>query len=495
MAVKRSLTALLALSAGLCAQDRIQIEGIVLDTLSLPVPAAEVWADLWGLGPDPVVARGRTDGQGMFVLSIDPAELPPDTHRVTVKARSPDRTWDYDFVSCRRPGFVTLRLRDAVELRGQVVDGDGAPLANVIVFANYDMAHISTFEPSAQDRTGTDGMFALSGVPVGWATVRAWHPAIGMTEVVVRSDRSKGDVEIVLDDPPKVDVIVEVPEAAAADRARVSMLPRGPGGLLSFPEEMREVAVADGRAVFTGLSPTVQYDFQARSDSAKRWSPSRIRVDDAELANAEGTLRIAFERAEDRQPTVSTSAAQSDDEGQVAGRLLDAEGNPVAGVRLTVQTLEADGRWDGARPRYTDRAGRVFFPHVDTGVAVRIAIGWSEDLPVSEPMKLEPGERREDLVFTAPARASVGGTIVDGEGQPVGGARIILFAWDLAKNSQARGSWDALTDRTGRYRIPDLAPGGYYVLVRVGHGFGVLGKSQPFEVAAGETADPEIEHR
>jgi len=492
----KETAALAVLVAPLASQATLRVEGLVRDALCHPVPIAEVWAEVGRPGARKVVAKGRCDGQGMFVLSLDRAALPAGTRSVTVKATAPGKTLDYGRASLSRPGFVRLRLWDAVPVTGLVVDASGAPVPDAVVFANYDIAHLSGIEPSSVDRSDAAGAFELARVPVGWATVRAWHPSIGYFETRLRTDEAKRGVALVLAANGTVDLHVAVPGGEAVDDVQVSMLPYASHGLLAFPVPMRLADVRDGVATFANMPPSIEYVFEVRSRGSKRWEPSQQKVERKQLADAGDVFRVAFERGKDRKRVTPAPAAAAPvpAKGQLSGRLLDESGNAVAGMLLTLQTQRPNGSWRAGLPRCTDWAGAFVFPRVDAKKSVRIAIGWGSKMPVCEPFELDPGQVRKGLELVAPKRGTVAGCIVDDDGKPVGGARVTLFAWNVASNTQADGgdTWDTITDRNGRYRIPDLAPGGYFLTTRKGEAFAVLGTSVPFELRAGESFEPEV---
>jgi hypothetical protein len=156
------------------------VEGRVLGQDGEPMVGIEVWGVVW---PDTstVVARTRTDGDGMFVLPHLPlqtvwihAAAGGCTVGFAVAALAPDEP---------RTG-VQLRLWQANTLRGRILDPDGKPVPGVHVLGTRDMTWFAgNFQP-AETQTDREGCFELRGVPIGDCCVRAWAPGFAMREWV-----------------------------------------------------------------------------------------------------------------------------------------------------------------------------------------------------------------------------------------------------------------------------------------------------------------------
>jgi hypothetical protein len=118
------------------------------------------------------------------------------------------------------------------------------------------------------------------------------------------------------------------------------------------------------------------------------------------------------------------------------GIVLDLDGLPVTGVRLDY--LPGDGP-----PTKSDHAGR-FRLECDGSGEVRI-LASAEGLLFPEWVTVPPGE--DEIVLRARVPRHLAGRVIDGDGQPVGGAEVLIRGDREAK---------AVTSDDGRFRADDL---------------------------------------
>jgi hypothetical protein len=136
--------------------------------------------------------------------------------------------------------------------------------------------------------------------------------------------------------------------------------------------------------------------------------------------------------------------------GTLTGRVVDASGDAVAGLRVVVAPLPP--RDDTPRREaFTDPAGQYAFESLLDG-EYRIAAG-DERSPLAEPRELSfvaPSLHMPDLVVPELGRVDV--RVTEPNGTPVAEAEVIAYG-TLGLPPPVR------TDREGRARVANLVPG------------------------------------
>ncbi len=443
------------------------IEGRVLDARGEPIPVAQVWVTS-SPGPD-VLARTVADGEGCFRLGRVPARS-----AWTVHASAPGRITDTAYVSPDGP-TATLRLYDAGTIRGTFVDRAGQPIAGAQVVAAFDLARIM-FSAKVEAITDENGAFTLAGVPLGVIDVRACKAGAGFgAEQVHLRDAAAVKLQVGTDASTTLRVVITgLP--ADAERPRVSLLPYTNGSLQTLPRGMVGGTIgADGSLVFEGL-PDWEYLVRPSSPGFT-FAPRDMRVkekdshDIAFTAHALGTMPWS-------------------------GRCVDAEGQPVAGLRLAIRETSERQRAEavtGADGRFTLQS------HLAPGTKCSLYSldpAWCMDQAKTEGMyggwDLRYLNRHEAVVApdqplelrVAPATV-VTGRVVRDDGRPVPFARIEL--------EHARGNrmpwWmafaSATTDREGRFALRGLHGTPDPVRVKVEDSSGAA-EGEPFQLGMGE---------
>jgi protocatechuate 3,4-dioxygenase beta subunit len=146
---------------------------------------------------------------------------------------------------------------------------------------------------------------------------------------------------------------------------------------------------------------------------------------------------------------------------RLAGRVVDSSGNGVGRARLTLLTGETDP-WSeyNAPTTSTDEEGRFDLENLESG-SVRLLVEASEFLPRVEPMTLEPGKGKEDLLIQIEPGLHLEGQVLDPDRTPISGASVTaLGRMELSRNQPGTS-----TDRDGRFRIGGLGPGSVEILV------------------------------
>jgi hypothetical protein len=153
-------------------------------------------------------------------------------------------------------------------------------------------------------------------------------------------------------------------------------------------------------------------------------------------------------------------AAPEDRTPEIRGRILDADGNAVAGaaVRLVATsppfTVYGDTKSDGG--------GGFSFPHVGPWRVRVVADHGADGIVTSAVLQAAPGQTVE-VTLVLSAAGAVSGTVVDGAGQPVAGAAVSVegVPWIVpAATSDAAGAFRFTT-------VPDEATS----LVAVARGY------------------------
>lgn len=136
----------------------------------------------------------------------------------------------------------------------------------------------------------------------------------------------------------------------------------------------------------------------------------------------------------------------------VEGRVLDPAGQPIAGATVTASTSLGDFR--GAHPRQeTDAAGRYGIAELWPGTEHRVRVearGFGRT--GADEFILTPGETKlvPDLAL-ARADLTLAGRVIDGQSQPVAGARVVA--------SSASTDDTTTTAADGTFRLKNLTPG------------------------------------
>ncbi|MDP1822237.1 MAG: carboxypeptidase-like regulatory domain-containing protein [Archangium sp.] len=161
--------------------------------------------------------------------------------------------------------------------------------------------------------------------------------------------------------------------------------------------------------------------------------------------------------------------------GSISGRVVNGQGEGVAGASVTVVPAVLDellAEVEGGNTRATtDAEGRFQVPGLLAGRLVASATADSLGTVVSDVVVLQPGEHKEGLVLTLEERVDLSGTVLDEQRRPIPGARV---KWDPADEKSAllgvlmdavRGHVDqvlrympspSITDADGRYVLRGL---------------------------------------
>jgi len=180
---------------------------------------------------------------------------------------------------------------------------------------------------------------------------------------------------------------------------------------------------------------------------------------------------------------------------QVAGIVVDAaNGSPIRKAYVSLSTAEDN---PAEALAITDGSGQFGFANVPPG---RYRLNAQSDgyqeawygapTPDHAPgvMLLSPGEKRQDFALRMISLGAISGAVLDQDGDPLDGAIVSLWMpwFQRGKPGFAQSGATTTNDR-GEYRIPDVVPGRYVVMVN-GMGRQAI-QIQPESVASAEPVD------
>lgn len=161
--------------------------------------------------------------------------------------------------------------------------------------------------------------------------------------------------------------------------------------------------------------------------------------------------------------------------GRIEGVALRFDtGEPLAGVRVTLNVANRPARVPPQSTAATDDAGRFTFPNVAPG-EYRVSAegtyaepGRQRDL-VPIRFTLSEGQRVEGLRLRLMPSSAIAGRVLDEADRPQPETRVELYELVYSVTGEKYlGQWrgEAVSDASGAYRIAGIDPGEYYVVAR-----------------------------
>lgn len=429
-----------------------------------------------------------------------------------------------------------------LDVHGVVVDAAAAPVAGATVtfverpwrsLGLLDVARTAEATDGPATRTATDGTFRLRLARGQRGTLRV--AAVGAAPVEVRA-AAGARVRVVVGAGATLEVAVRGPDGTPAPATSVRAFLRrgGHGGWV----DARTTTGDDGVARFVGLPPGAELfvDVSTPTAGAPSWQPVRLgepgsvtrlavalvagipitgRVTDAATGAPVAGARVGIGWVLDRAVTTGADGrytlpgwhdAQGSDDLAVdaagygrasaqvgtartvdfalaradtyVGRVVDADGRPVAGARVATVPAGPDAGAEGSDVSRSATAGpdgrfRVEdvlhgAPHGLVVLAPGRARAW-----VSVPALLDGEAGRVDLgdVVLGPARR-LEGRVLDADGAPAVGLAVHARRTSVATGERVPygASDEATTDDLGRFRFADVAPGPFALRVQVPEG-------------------------
>ena len=355
-------------------------------------------------------------------------------------------------VASSQEAHVDIVLQRGGALEGRVADarGRGVAGAHVTALATRGSSEHAT-------RAGSDGSFAFASLPdaITLLVSRDEDPTTIVARIEVSvPEAGKKTIEVVLPEPrPPLPVRVTDARGSGIDAAQVSAVS------LEAGEALRTTSFTDARG---------------RADlGGGRGIALRVEV------RAPGrAARVLFTTAETPELVVALPPAESI-AGEVVGRRRDA----IANADVSVAT-EA-----GVRHARTDKDGAFVLGDLGAG-PVRVRVRAPGHAPDERAVLVvdKGGRKPTDLGHIELAEeGAVEGTVVDGRGDPIPGARIAKDAVATYVPVGGTVSGMAIADGRGHFRLGEL-PEGFVVLEAFAADVG-RARSAPVRVLAGRTTD------
>lgn len=441
----------------------LTIAGTVLDRATRrPLPRALVWPSA-----DPGRAV-RSDDQGRFALKI-PFLTAPSLQAAAagyqVAAVRPDR----------RDG-LTVSLAPAVAVPGLVVDEAGKPVAGAEVDVIAAEAAPPKGEVRGWSRTDASGRFRLDGLEPG-ERLTARVRASGFAALESTLPPIPADVRFVLQRGRTVVGKVADASGRPVAGAEVRAWPADPAArpedlLRAREREMRQTTARDGSFSFAAV-PAGQLDLSVRAKgAAPAW-----------LQGVEVPSGPAGETPFDLGRIVLGP------ELVLRGTVVDDTGAAISGARVTAvpaTTLPRPGDLAGEPPpaSLTDPDGRFALAGVETGVRLFLRAERDGFLPATQ--EVQPSAESDPVLLTLKPAEALRGTVLDEEGGPVEGARIVLLT---GGGNRPKPLASAMSDRAGAFSIAAAQPGSHHLAVQA---TGYLAWLQPLTVEAGPSQPVEV---
>lgn len=332
---------------------------------------------------------------------------------------------------------LDIDLVDGVDLTGRVTDEGGRPVEGAEV----------VLEEQAT-RSGPDGAFAFHGVELA---------ACGFV-----SARKEGYVDAIVGlDPQPLNV-----------RMRTAPLVRGVVRASDGVVDGAWVEYAGKYAVqkTAGVAPPIDWSLALRAsvgaDGAFRFAPpvafSRIVV----RARGEGrgpsaVVDVVLDGPKGPDEVVLDLSPTS----TLRGRVVSADGAPVAGAKLELDRAKIDG-WDEEGRPFVRRTDVVSAADGSFEIAA-VAAGTHHVLVVADGFlgviaDVDVSPEHEAEIRLAPA-GEIRGVVARSDGQPPGRVAISFFPKGAAEWSQPY--WHASVQQDGSFRCAALPPGEYFAIV------------------------------
>lgn len=404
--------------ARLVVPDPARLDVVVQDEHGMTVEGARVavvprGSSVW---PDEVARPVDANGQRVFT-GLGPGRLV--VHAMATGFLTLQETVELEEGQDRR---VELTLQAEALVSGVVVDGDGRPVP-----VGQVHAHSLGGDVYASARLDEEGRFCLTGLPPGPVELSLGGRDLRLAEPV-RLEAPADDVRIVSQGPTRV-------------RARL-VLPSG----TPAPER-----------IVIGLHE----DSGSGSSRSKAWNDGRLLIPVEAGPRILSVAGAGFAKAELR---IDVPEGTTLDLGEIAlspgitarGAVVDDEGSPISGARVTVVGQEE-------RVAQTDAGGRFAIAHVRSD---RLALSVEAEGYVDRWVAVERDDASQDQRVVLVHGALLRLRVFDAEGLPVRLVGVSVVPTDVEKEGNeaayyARAAWNE-TDEHGRLQLR-LAPGAYRI--------------------------------
>jgi protocatechuate 3,4-dioxygenase beta subunit len=416
----------------------------------------------------------------------------------------------------RRDGLV-LVVRAGNAIAGQVVDDRGIGVAGMRVGAKRKEKagtfDIERFSPDEATTTDAHGYFSLSGLGDEPVTVRAFGPGHG-SAVAADVPVGTGDLVLRVERHGVIEGVLVGADGApiAGSRVRAEAATNDGGGPLVIEEFGFVGGVVRGEA-------TTGADGSFRLESVR---PGTVAV----VAHGKAHRPARQHGIVVRPAQVTAGVRLVADAGATVNVLvLDAEGRPVAGARVTANrvrertgpggttirasAMSVEDRGEvvigdgGAGSAVTDDSGRAVLPGLPAG-AFEFTATHADHAPAVAVRVLVPRAGAVDASLTLRRPGGVEILVRGADGMPGVGEEVLVRALDGEREEEPQR---ASSDGEGMVRLTALAPGRYEaaiarpaqgrsiggaVMFVAGVDEGIAASRRQFTVVAGETTRLEI---
>ncbi|HET9227956.1 MAG TPA: carboxypeptidase regulatory-like domain-containing protein, partial [Thermoanaerobaculia bacterium] len=406
------------------------VTGKVVDAQTgKPVAGALVWG---GLPPD--LPPVRTGEDGAFRLP-----LPKSRRSFGVAAAG-------YLLSEAGPGQpekpVTVALKKAARVQGQVVDSEGAPVAGVFLQIRpvpFQDQRLSSLRYLSELLSRADGSFSIPGLlPGGVYKLSASKPGHGKMEVEIRTapaGRPTPSARVILGTGVTMIGRIVDETGKPVEGASVDLLQDDPTGFLQ--------AVSDASGVFSirGLAPG-QYQLAA---VRKGFSP----ITHSGVLMPEGPARLDL-----GDITLKAGAA-------IEGKVIDAEGRTVEGAEVQASKTQEEmnflslGNQQADVVTFSSKDGHFQIRDLEPGLRYSVSVR-HPDYPPESLSGVEAPTAEPVTIELQPSR-TLSGRVVGPDGEPVPDAEIMLVT-QTGFGSYVGGMLGR-TDSAGDFRGSGLRPG------------------------------------
>ncbi|MHC4816758.1 MAG: carboxypeptidase regulatory-like domain-containing protein [Planctomycetota bacterium] len=448
----------------------VRLKAVDADQPAMPAPDVSVAAMYRG-----GFAAGTTDERGELLLE----NLPTKGSRMW-GSQQQVVLWGGGYIvrmvqiAAREPVDGILDVGDVPMTKGGVVSGKvldkvtGDPVEGARLRSMGGLDPQLEFMSAVSAASAKDGSYELRGVPLKAHTILASHPdyVSDMDPMaLVQSMQGGGATPLFAEGRKKAEHNLELTPAVSA--TGIVLAPDG------NPVAGAKVAVRDDMAIFRrmlgGSAPATVTDAEGRFTlgGLKKGQAVQITATHRDYGSSESKPARAGE------PLTLTLTAPL----LLKGTVVDESGDPVSGVRVTVErakassgsrnivpTLEEGG--GAARPGVTDKEGGYVVRNAPPG-ELKVTFDHRGYATETRPINVAPGTVERDLGKTVLLRGlGLEGVVVDEKGQPAPGVSIHAN-WNYQSGARAgagtpgRTNGSATTDEKGRFSIYGLKAGKY----------------------------------
>ncbi len=409
-----------------------------------------------GAPPDPETQSGEG---GAFVLE----GLRPGHVSLVASARDQARSLPValELVGGAETKDVVLQLRAGGSISGEVFDESGKPVAGMLVqateLARYDQ-RASSSDGEGRFRfehlePGTYQVVAFASKALGKAGSDSGAEFLSSMKTASANVRDGEDTHVVLGAPP-ADPVQVVGRVVHAGQPYT-------GALVSFVHEGKDVL-----AKMKNVSVDAQGAFEVRLDEPGRYSVSVQRITGG--MGQQNTVEFLREVPKEKRFEMVLEMPT----GRVSGKVLDPEGNPAKGERVSMHpraALVGGTMWGGAFiEAQTDGDGRYDIQALRPGDYVLSAGGMqmggifgseaAHGREIRSDIKVSEGDWLRDVDFRLRKPGKVDVTVVGEDDHPI--PKAAIFVRDAGGNLLDRFTMVA-TDEGGLAHYGGLAPGEY----------------------------------